>query len=268
MTLCSKCQTQNAPNATFCVGCGQALSARGARREGGSGGGQNKGMAMAAMILGILSVPTLGCLFVGAIAAIVLGAIAYSRTNKEPETYGGRGMAIAGIVLGGLSFLMVPVIGIVSAIAIPSLLRARVSANESAAIGDTRSVISAQAAYSSSNGGYYDTLECLGAPSGCLPDYTGPVFLDASLAGTSFLPKSGYQRTLHLGESADVDGSGTARSPTSARTFAYVSEPVTQGKTGIRAFCGDDTGRVCSWSDGSPTELVDGHCPIECTTLR
>src|SRR6266540_1950896 len=43
--------------------------------------------------------------------------------------------------------IVVAIIGIIAAIAIPSLLRARVSANEAAAIGDTRTVISAEAAY-------------------------------------------------------------------------------------------------------------------------
>ena len=267
MTLCPKCQTQNAPTATFCVGCGQALTARGARLAG-AGGGQSKGMAMAAMILGILSLPSFGCFGIGAILAIVLGSIAYSRTNKEPDVYGGRGMAISGMVMGGVSFLMIPVIGIIAAIAIPSLLRARVASNEAVAIGDTRTVISAEVAYSTQNNGFYDTLECLGAPSACLPGYSGTTFLDASLAGTAVLPKGGYHRTLHVGDPPEVDGAGGGKSPSSVRTFAYVSEPVTQGQTGVRAFCGDDTGRVCYWSDGVPTDLVDGHCPVDCTTFR
>jgi prepilin-type N-terminal cleavage/methylation domain-containing protein len=49
--------------------------------------------------------------------------------------------------------IVVAIIGIIAAIAIPSLLRARVSANESAAIGDIRTVISSQAAYHSASGG-------------------------------------------------------------------------------------------------------------------
>src|SRR5260370_4422365 len=63
--------------------------------------------------------------------------------------------------------IVVAIIGIIAAIAIPSLLRARVSANESATIGDMRTVISAQAAYQSSNAGFYDgKLTCLVKPSG------------------------------------------------------------------------------------------------------
>src|SRR5262245_7054409 len=58
--------------------------------------------------------------------------------------------------------IVVAIIGIIAAIAIPSLLRARVSANEAATIGDTRTVISSQAAYASANAGFYDkALSCL-----------------------------------------------------------------------------------------------------------
>ena len=54
--------------------------------------------------------------------------------------------------------IVVAIIGIIAAIAIPSLLRARVSANEAQAIGDTRSVISAEQTYASANGGFFSDL--------------------------------------------------------------------------------------------------------------
>ena len=73
------------------------------------------------------------------------------------------------------------------AIAIPSLLKARASANESAAIGDCRTVISAQHAYASANGGFFDSLECLAFPTSCIPNYpvNAPQFLDEETAGAS-----------------------------------------------------------------------------------
>ncbi len=51
--------------------------------------------------------------------------------------------------------IVVAIIGIIAAIAIPSLLRARVSANEAQAIGDTRTVMSASATYASMNCGFF-----------------------------------------------------------------------------------------------------------------
>ena len=67
--------------------------------------------------------------------------------------------------------IVVAIIGIIAAIAIPSLLRARVSANETAAIGDIRTVISAQSAYSSAALGSYGVISCLSTPSSCLGMY-------------------------------------------------------------------------------------------------
>ena len=64
--------------------------------------------------------------------------------------------------------IVVAIIGIIAAIAIPSLLRARVSANESATQGDIRTWISAEAAYegASNANGYAPTGLCLNIPSG------------------------------------------------------------------------------------------------------
>src|SRR5438309_9623502 len=93
--------------------------------------------------------------------------------------------------------IVVAIIGIIAAIAIPSLLRARVSANESATIGDIRTWISAEAAYQSSNAGFYDSApSCLVDPSGCIATYTtgAPTFLDSQIA--SMTAKSGYDRTF------------------------------------------------------------------------
>jgi len=53
-----------------------------------------KGLAITSPVLGIISIPTFGLLGVGAIAAIVLCAIALNRIRKEPAVYGGKGMAI------------------------------------------------------------------------------------------------------------------------------------------------------------------------------
>jgi prepilin-type N-terminal cleavage/methylation domain-containing protein len=57
--------------------------------------------------------------------------------------------------------IVVAIIGIIAAIAIPSLIRARVSANEAAAIGDTRTVVSAEATYQAAASGFYGELSCL-----------------------------------------------------------------------------------------------------------
>ena len=224
-----------------------------------------KGMAITSLVLGILGLPTLGLLLIGGLVGLILGIVALLKSRSAPLVYGGKGIAIAGIVTNALALTIVPfMIGIIAAIAIPSLLRARVSANEAAAIGDTRSVISAEVAYSTSNGGFYDTLECLGGPVGCIPGYTGANFLDPTMVTTS--PRRGYVSIFYQGAPAENPPAGV--SPSSLQSFAYVSVPSTLNQTGVRAFCGDSTGRVCSTDGGSPPEPVGGLCPASCESLR
>jgi type II secretory pathway pseudopilin PulG len=175
------------------------------------------------------------------------------------------------VVLVGIVVALVGValIGIMAAIAIPSLLRARVSANESAAIGDVRSIVSAEQSYASANGGFYDSLECLAAPGRCIPDYpaAGPVFLDSALASAS--TKSGYQRTFHPGPPAEPEILELGRvSRSSLKAWAYVAVPVNVGQTGVRAFCGDSTGRICFSTDGTPPPVEDGLCAAGCQDIR
>ena len=219
-----------------------------------------RGMAIASLVLGILSIPTFGCLIVGAVAGVVLGIVALTRANREPQLYGGKGLAIAGIATSALSMLIVIPLGIIAAIAIPSLLRARVSANEAATIGDIRTVISAEAAYQSVSGGFYGPPPCLATPTACVPAYSGPTFLDPALASATV--KSGYRRTFHPGPAASVTASapGSPFATGSLEGFAYTAVPVEPGKTGARSFCGDASGRVCAVRTGA-IDASAGACP-------
>ena len=164
------------------------------------------------------------------------------------------GLAAAGTSGGAAGLLvMVAVIGMVAAIAIPSLLRARVAANESAAIGDIRSVIAAESAYAHASGNAYGTLECLQGPGQCLAGHQGnTAFLSPQLAVGQ---RSGYRRTLHLREDQG--------------SFAYVAVPLAPGQTGVRGFCGDARGVICFTVDGQPPQVVNGECDLDsCTAFQ
>jgi prepilin-type N-terminal cleavage/methylation domain-containing protein len=156
--------------------------------------------------------------------------------------------------------IVVAIIGIIAAIAIPSLLRARVTANEAATIGDIRSVMSAEAAYHSASGGNYGTLACLLTPSGagCIPSYptTAPTFLDSLIASGS--AKSGYSRSMD--ESAAVPG-GLA-------CYVYNATPLAQGQTGVRGLAGDCSGRLCTTADGTLVPSLAGAMRQDCTSLQ
>ena len=167
--------------------------------------------------------------------------------------------------------IVVAIIGIIAAIAIPSLLRARVSANESATIGDIRTVISAQAAYASANAGLYErNFSCLVSPTDCIPNYlaTSPTFVDSQLAALT--AKSGYNRTA---DGADTPaGINTAtQSASSTGSYSYLASPISLGQTGVRGFGGDSSGVLCSTPDGAePTvdgttkalDLAGGNCTV------
>ena len=170
--------------------------------------------------------------------------------------------------------IVVAIIGIIAAIAIPSLLRARVSANEAGTIGDIRTVISAQAAYQSSNAGFYEgEFSCLTAPGGgaCIPNYptNAPNFVDSNIAG--LLSKSGYGRTVELGPVPG--GVNPLASPTSRVSFVYGATPINPGQTGVRAFGGDSSGLICFNVDGTTPVTTTGTgalspTPSTCETLQ
>jgi type IV pilus assembly protein PilA len=192
-----------------------------------------------------------------------LSASDIEEVRKLHQSSGALVAVVAVVVL----LAVVAFIGIIAAIAIPSLLRARVSANEAAAIGDIRSVISAEAAYSSANGGHFDRPGCLVRPQGCIPGYpdAAPVFLGQEDPPT----KLGYQREFVPGPATDNNYVALGNiSPSSVESFAYIAYPASPGVTGVRSFCGDYSGRMCVYPDGSRPPADNGQCALDCTPLQ
>ena len=225
-------------------------------------------MAVASLVLGVLSIPTFGCLVVGAVAGIVLGFLALTRANRDPQEYGGKGIAIAGIATSVMSLLIGIPVAILAAIAIPSLLRARVNANEATALRDVKAFAVAEGLYRGTSGGAYGPPECLADPALCLPEYEGPGLIDAELASGSVT--SGYRRTFHPGPAASAASSAPGSPFATGRLagFAYTAVPVDKGRTGNRAFCADASGRVCAAASGE-IDASSGACPPapECADL-
>src|SRR5689334_21604277 len=88
---------------------------------------QTDGKATASLILGILSMLCFGLLT--GLPAIILGHISRGNIEQSRGRLTGAGMALTGLILGYVS--IVSTIMIIAAIAIPNLMRARMSANES-----------------------------------------------------------------------------------------------------------------------------------------
>jgi type IV pilus assembly protein PilA len=139
--------------------------------------------------------------------------------------------------------IVVAIIGIIAAIAVPGLLRARMSGNESSAIGSLRAINSAEASYSSAagQGGYATTLTILALPcQGGTQGFISPD-LDPATVGADPVPKSGYLVTLAgAGTSITNDCNGTATMP------GYTAEavPSTIGTTGQRGFNTNASGTI------------------------
>jgi type IV pilus assembly protein PilA len=222
------------------------------------------GTIISALILVYMLKPEVRTLFSG-VPPRRLPQAEVARVQALSDGSAGTTVAVAvGAVAVGL--VAVAVIGIIAAIAIPSLLRARVSANEASAIGDLRTVISAEAAYQSANSGFYDNTTCLAAPSGCIPGYpaNGPVFLDRTFLSN---PRHGYRFQFAAGTpaTAEVVQRGQV-SPSSLEGYVYLAVPLTQGQTGVRSFCADASGMICSMQGPMPESA--GACPSECTPLQ
>ena len=135
--------------------------------------------------------------------------------------------------------IVVGIIGIVSAIAIPGMQRARMLGNESAAIASLRSITSAQASYSTAcgQGGYATSLTILGAPcnggtQGFISPDLNPSTPGVTVIGAGIM-KTGYDVQLAgSGVAGPNDWSGNATSVDYLATAA----PITYGATGQRGF--------------------------------
>jgi type IV pilus assembly protein PilA len=161
--------------------------------------------------------------------------------------------------------IVVAIIGIIAAIAIPSLLRARISANEAGMIGDVRTVISAEATLASANSGFYGPMQCLGTQTAnCIVGYNGPTFVDQTIV--SLATKSGYARTF---TSVQNVGAGGAAPPLALDTFCYGGSPAS-AQGGVRSFGGDGSGVVGQTNSANPNCCMNTGLlnDVLCPSLR
>ena len=136
--------------------------------------------------------------------------------------------------------IVVAIILIIAAIAIPNLLRARIAANESSAVSSVRTITTAEVTYQSA----YPTigyavgatgLKYLGGPLnvGCTPQSTTACLIDSVLANNgnpAGSGKSGY--TFNTGAGTVSNGLAVG--------YTIQAQPVNINQTGIRAFCAEE----------------------------
>jgi type IV pilus assembly protein PilA len=143
--------------------------------------------------------------------------------------------------------IVVAIIGIIAAIAVPGLLRARMSGNEASAIGSLRAINSGQASYSSScaAGGYsIDLADLVKAPAGSSQGFISPDLYSNAVV------KSGYTVSIAKDASVGVQdigtGAGTCNVSANNPSSSYFgkADPVTAGGTGTRFFATDTRGTI------------------------
>lgn len=270
--LCPRCGEANPVGAKFCVRCGapvpveaqpagaapsQAPSAAPPVASGSVlglsqprvlqalpgpppiGPGQTSGKAIASLICGLFT-----WIFPAAVAAIILGHVSLSEIGRSAGRLKGRGLAVAGLVLGYAGLFFIPFILIIAAIAIPNLLRARQAANESAAIGSLRTIDTAAITYSASYGnGFPPTLRSMDGGETSAEGCNHAHLIDSRLASGR---RDGYEFTyIPTGTSIlsdDAKSRGCAVAGSSA--FEVHADPTVRGTTGTRSFYTDQTGVI------------------------
>jgi len=245
---CTKCGAPNSPGAQFCSNCGNPLAPQTTASTSTAGPGaipspyvgtpQTSGKAIGSLICGIINI------FPLSVVAIILGHLSLSEIKKSAGRLGGRGLAIAGLILGYLGVVFIPIILIIAAIAIPNLLRARLAANEASAATSVRNLYQAEVAYSQTHSDIGFTCN--------LSDLSSAGLIDNRLA---LGERNGYR--LDLQNCAAEAGSGPATK------IQIVASPLRRNQTGVRAFCTDEGGVIRVDRGGSAEQCVGSGSTLE-----
>ena len=153
--------------------------------------------------------------------------------------------------------IVIAIIGIIAAVAVPGLVRARMSGQETSAIGSLRSINAAEAMYAASCGGhgYAQTLEDLATP----PSGSMDAFIGADLATTGVV-KSGYVVNVAAEPAAVtvLPASLTCNGSRADAVSGYFAEahPATVGGTGQRAFATNERGIIYFINASTPLSPV------------
>jgi len=151
---------------------------------------------------------------------------------------GSRGFSLIELLI------VVAIILIIAAIAIPNLLRSRIAANQASAVGSLRTLNTAEITYATTyNTGYTSTLGDLGPnTAGSNPVATAAGLIDSVLSGSAAnnatattSSKSGYQFTY---TPAGTDTSGRIN------TYSITATPISVGTTGTNYYYTDQSGVI------------------------
>jgi prepilin-type N-terminal cleavage/methylation domain-containing protein len=136
--------------------------------------------------------------------------------------------------------IVVTIILIIAAIAIPNLMRSKIQANETAAVGALKALTESALLYSNTYGGFPHALSEMGpASGGTSPTSASADLIDSVLASGT---KSGY-RFAYVPGTTDASGN--------VLVYSITATPVSQGSTGQRSFFTDQSGTIRNTTSGN-----------------
>jgi type IV pilus assembly protein PilA len=161
--------------------------------------------------------------------------------------------------------VVVAIIMIIAAIAIPNLLRARIAANEASAVGSIRTISTATATYYSTYGnGYPPSLSALGTTGSGVASCKNAELIDAALTSGT---KSGYTLKFVHGKTKLSKKSSACKGGYGYTDgFVVTATPDMKGLTGQRAFCTDNT-RVIRFDTKGKAKYSKPYCSTQMNPL-
>jgi type IV pilus assembly protein PilA len=142
--------------------------------------------------------------------------------------------------------IVVAIILIIAAIAIPNLLRSRMAANEASAVGSLRTINTAEVTYATTyNTIGFGSLTALGGAAPCTTATSTSACLLDDVLSSAAATKSGYQFTVTLGTQTPVV------------TYSSLATPTVVGQSGQRAFCSDQSGVIRANGAGTACTASD-----------
>jgi type IV pilus assembly protein PilA len=241
-TFCMRCGNSINAEDQFCRVCGAPASAPAALAGVPmvpTVPAQTSGKAIASLVCGLLFFIPLAF-----VAAVIFGHLGLSEIKRNAGRLKGEGLAIAGLVLGYMWVVSIPIVLIIAAIAIPNLLRARMAANESSAVASIRTILTAQMSYSESHpeSGYACSLSAL----------SDAQMIDSVLASGQ---KNGYRFEITGCEAEPTGGAN--------KKYQVVAYPITPNQTGNRAFCSDESAVIKQRSGRSAQSCLESGVVLQ-----
>ena len=161
--------------------------------------------------------------------------------------------------------IVVAIIGIIAAIAVPGLLRARIAGNEASAIGSLRAVNSANLNWMTNcaaGRGYADSIDDLGVA----PTSGGQPFISPDLAAAGTISKSGYDVTYGV-VGAQQTGLTTCSTVTAAsQGYDALAAPTSPNTTGVRYFGTNENNALFEDNDTTPSAVAFAGFPGRAAT--